>query len=423
MDAHTNSKLNMQTSSQAAFLENSTLAGPQKGIYLDYAAATPLDADALNAMLTYLTCDFYNPSAPYAPARAVKSQIEKARTQLAQLIGGRSAQITFTAGATEANNLAFKSVSGHVVTPATEHDSVLSLARSRSHTFCAVREDGIVTPAALRAALTPATELVSISYANGELGCIQPLRELSQVVAAERTRRLEAGELTPLYFHTDASQAAGYKTLQVSSLGVDLMTLSAQKVYGPKQVGLLWSSDAVALKPLVMGGGQEGGLRSGTQNVAGIIAFAVALAKAQELRASEAKRLLSLRDYLQARLLDAFPFAYVAGPRDKKLRLPGLLTISFPGLEARRLVLLLEEHGIFVGTGSACAASKMKVSPALMAVGVPDEVAQGSLRISLGRTTTKDQVDKAADVICKVIAGELERTDNVAVNPQSNINR
>ena len=377
--------------------------------YLDYGAATPIDALVLEAMMPYLTERFHNPSAPYAAARAVRADVEAARATLAHLIGARPGQITFTAGATEANNLAFAVASGPAITDAAEHESVLACAEAREHVLVGVDGTGRVDPKDVADALTPQTELVSVELANGEVGTIQPLREIAAQVKRERARRLEAGERTPLYLHTDASQAALTHAINVSSLGADLVTLSAAKVYGPKQVGLLWSSDDVRLRPLVLGGGQEGGVRSGTENVAGVIGFARAMELASAARKQEAGRLQRLRNRMQAQLQRAIPAMVVSGPTRDKLRLPGLLHVSFPGLDAARLVVLLERRGVSVGTGSACAASRMQVSHVLRAMGASDEVARGSLRITLGRPTTEDEVAYATETIIDVVRAEAQR--------------
>ena len=377
--------------------------------YLDYAAATPMDPAVVEAMLPWLTERFWNPSAPYAHAREAKRALEEARTTLARVIGARADGLTLTAGATEANNLAMAAADGAVVTDAAEHESVLACAEARPHMLVGVDARCRVDVGAIERAITPEVGLVSVGLANGEVGTVQPIRELSQVVVRERARRLAAGERRPIWLHVDASQAAGRLSVNVSSLGADLMTLSAAKVYGPKQVGLLWSGDDVRLRPLVLGGGQEGGVRSGTENVAGVVAFARALERAEELRGVESRRLAGLRDGLERTLTRAFPWAWVAGPSRGTGRLPGLLHISFPRLDARRMVILLERRGVSVGTGSACAASRMRVSHVLAAMGVPEEVAAGSLRITLGRPTTEAEVAYAAQCIIEVVRDELGR--------------
>ena len=388
------------------------LAGDAREVYLDYAAATPMDPAVIDAMAPYLADCFYNPSAPYAPARRARAAVEDARATLARIIGARPDCVVLTAGATEANNLAFATLASpdaHVVTDAIEHDSVLACAQVHPCTVVGVAPDGRVDPDEIRRTLRPETELVSVELANGEIGTVQPIREIAAVVAAERARRLEAGERRPLYLHTDASQAAGALSVNVSSLGCVLMTLSAAKIYGPMQVGLLWASNDVRLRPLVLGGGQEAGVRSGTENVAGAVGFARALELADAHRAANARQLRTLRDDLARRLTRAIPRAVVSGPRNPKRRLPGLLHISFPGLDARRLVIALERRGVYVGTGSACAASRMTESHVLAAGGAPHEVAQGSLRLTLGTPTTSEDVASAAEQLIDVVRGECAR--------------
>ena len=378
-------------------------------VYLDYAAATPMDPEVVAAMLPYLSERFWNPSAPYARAREAHDDVERARGSVARLIGAQSDSIVFTAGATEANNLAFAAVDGHVVIDAVEHESVLACAGMHERRTVRVGADGLVDPAAIARAIRPDTELVSVELANGELGVVQPVREIARVVAAERARRLEAGEKRPIYLHSDASQAAGVLSVNVGSLGVDMLTLSAAKIYGPKQVGLLWASDDVRLRPLVYGGGQEAGVRSGTENVAGIVAFARALELACERRPEEARRLGALRERLREALLAELPWMVVSGPRNARRRLPGLLHVSFAGIEARRLVIALEREGVSVGTGSACAASRMRVSHVLEAIGMPRTLAEGSLRLTLGRPTTEEDVDYAAAAIVRAVRAEMAR--------------
>lgn len=382
---------------------------PVRGAYLDYAAATPLDPEVLEAMGPYLTRRFYNPSAPYELARGVRDDVERARSTVARLIGARPDNLVFTAGATEANNLAFAAVEGHVVVDAIEHESVLACAGTHARRTVRVGRDGLVDPSAVARAIRPDTELVSIELANGEIGCVQPVREISRAVADERARRLEAGERTPIYLHTDASQAAGCLSVNVSSLGVDLLTLSAAKIYGPKQVGALWAADDVRLRPLVYGGGQEGGVRSGTENVAGVVGLARAMELACERRPREARRLAALRERLRAGLLERLPWTVVSGPRNAKRRLPGLLHVAFAGIEARRLVIALEREGVSVGTGSACAASRMRVSHVLEAIGMPRPLAEGSLRLTLGLPTTEDEVDRAVLAIERAVRSEMAR--------------
>ncbi len=376
-------------------------------IYLDHAAATPLDERVLTAMSPYFTDKFYNPSSPYAPALGVRREYQTAKARLAGCIGTKPDELVMTAGATESINLAVRGVGGHVVTSAAEHEAVLAAVRGGEHTIVPVDERGRVDPEKVRAAIRPDTRLVSIALANGELGTIQPLSEIAAVVREERARRRESGNDEPIYFHSDASQGAGLLDIHVARLGVDLLTVNAAKLYGPKQVALLWIERSVQLSPYIVGGGQERGLRSGTENVAGVIGFATALELAESHRKSEGARLAQLRDELQARLSEALPEAVVSG--DNHHRLASHLHVSFPGIDGERLVFALEARGVLVATGSACAANKGKRSHVLGAIGLPPEIADGSLRLSLGRLTDEETSKRAADIIIEEVQREYRR--------------
>jgi len=375
--------------------------------YLDHAAATPMDSKVIAAMQPYFTDAFFNPSAPYAPAIVVRRAYEAAKTTLARAIGAKGEEIIMTAGATESVNLAFFSVGGHIVTANIEHHAVLEAAKQLDHTFVAADEKGIVSAAAVKAAITPETRLVSIALANNELGTIQPLRDIAEVVRKERETRLGRGDHTPVYLHSDASQGVGQIDVNVARLGLDMLTLNAAKVYGPKQVGLLWSASHVVLKPQVRGGGQERGIRSGTENVAGAIGFAKAMELATEHRKYESERLAILRDTLQRRITEAFPEAVVSG--NQKHRLAGHLHISFPNLDAERVLFALESRGVLVATGSACAANKGTRSHVLTAIGLAPEVADGSLRMTLGHLSDNENIDRAATFIIEEVSKEYER--------------
>ena len=381
-----------------------------RDVYLDYAAATPMDADVLREMMPYLGACFYNPSAPYAHGREVRARLAEYRSRIAKVLGARPGCVTLTAGATEANNIVFASVRGDVVCSAIEHESVLACVEDRGGRLIEVESEGIATPQAVIDAVGPATELVSVGLANGEIGVVQPIRAIAGAIREERMRRLERGDHRPLLLHTDATQAAGFLSLNVSGLGVDLMTLSAAKIYGPKQVGLLWHAEGVALSPLVRGGGQESGVRSGTENVAGAAGFARALEIAERLRPKESARLASLSRQMRDGISAAVEDAVFSGPRKEKHRLPGLVHVSFPGTEARRLVIALERMGVSVGTGSACAANRMRMSHVLGAIGLDERTAAGSLRVTMGRSTTADDVAYATDAIVTCVRRERERT-------------
>jgi cysteine desulfurase len=377
-------------------------------IYLDHAAATPLDKRVFSAMVPYFTENFYNPSSPYAPALTVRRDYEAAKHALAGAIGGKGDELVVTAGATESINLAFSSIGGHVVTANIEHHAVLAAAKKHDHTIVEADERGFVTVDVLKKAIQPTTRLVSIALANNELGTVQPLRDIAALIRKERERRLEAGDTTPIYLHSDASQGAGQLDIHVARLGVDLLTLNAGKVYGPKQVGVLWSASHVHLSPQIVGGGQERGLRSGTENVAGLIGFSKAMELAERHRKSEAERLRQLRDSLQKELEAAFPDMIVSG--HEKRRLPGHLHVSFPRIDAERLVFGLEMRGVLVATGSACAANKGTRSHVLTAIGLAPEVADGSLRLTLGHLSSEENTKKAAEIIIEEVRRERERT-------------
>ncbi|MDT4834287.1 Cysteine desulfurase IscS [compost metagenome] len=376
-------------------------------IYLDHAAATPMDRRVVEAMVPYFTELFYNPSSPYSPALAVRREYEAAKDVIARSIGAKADELVMTAGATESINLAFSAIGGHVVTANIEHHAVLEAAKRHDYTVVEADDRGMVSAQSIAAALRPDTQLVSVALANNELGTIQPLRDIAQVIRKERDERLARGDTTPLYFHSDASQGVGQLDVHAARLGVDLLTINAGKVYGPKQVGLLWTARHVRLSPQIVGGGQERGLRSGTENVAGTVGFAKALELAEAHRKYEADRLMQLRDNLQAKLVDAFPDAVVSGYQ--KHRLAGHLHISFPSIDAERVVFGLEARGVLVATGSACAANKGTRSHVLEAIHLPEHVADGSLRLTLGHLSTEDTIDRAAEIIIDVLRTEYAR--------------
>ena len=376
-------------------------------IYLDYAAATPLDERVFVAMQPYFSEKFYNPSAAYMAAREVRAAVDDARHRLAIVIGGKRDEVVLTAGATESVNLAFRGLlepGDHVVIGATEHQAVRAAAGSFEFSIAKSDDKGIIHPRSVAAVITDQTKLVSITAADSELGVIQSLSKIAEVIASVRHDRQARGITTPIYLHSDASQAAGVLDLHVSRLGVDLLTLNAAKCYGPKQVGLLWVASHVQLRPLIVGGGQERGLRSGTENVAGIIGFALALELAEKSRKQNIEHLRGLRDRLQDKLVTALPELVVNGSTKK--RLPGHLNISLDGLDAERVVFHLDMNGVMAATGAACAANKGTRSSVLTAVGMTDTLADGSLRFSLGRQTTEDEIDRAATLIVEAIQME-----------------
>jgi cysteine desulfurase len=377
-----------------------------KTIYLDYAAATPVDAEVVQAMLPYYSEQFYNPSANYLAAQGVRKELEAARATVAGAIGARPVEITFTAGGTEANNLAIRGVmeafpDSKVIISAIEHDSVQNTAKNYQCIEAPVTEQGIIDLVALEKLIDDQTVLISIMYANNEIGTILPIREIARFVGAIKADRKKRGIELPLYLHTDAAQAVNYLDCHVSRLGVDLMALNGGKIYGPKQSGVLYVRSGTQLKPLVYGGGQEHGLRSGTENVAGAIGLARALTRTQEMRHDETHRLQRLQQYFMTKLADEIPDARINGSRSK--RLPNNVHITLPGADNERLLFALDDKGILAAAGSACSASDEESSHVLHALGLSDEAARASLRFTMGRGTTEEELDTVISVLKSLV--------------------
>jgi cysteine desulfurase len=381
---------------------------PNEFIYLDHAAATPLDERVLAAMQPYFSQKFFNPSSPYIPALSVRREYEAAKDEIAAIIGGKSDELVMTAGATESINIMMGSIKGHIVTTKIEHAAVLEAVKHRDAALVDVDEKGSLKLSSLRDAIRDDTELISVGLANNEIGTVQKLRDIAELIKLVRQNRRESGNKTPLYLHTDASQGVGQIDINVARLGVDALTMNAGKIYGPKQVGLLWVSREVKLAPFIHGGGQERGVRSGTENVAGVIGFAKALQLANEHRRSEVVRLTALRDSLEAALVTAFPEAVISG--NPKHRLSGHLHLSFPGIDAERIVFALESQGVYVATGSACAANKGTRSHVLTHIGLAPEVADGSIRMTLGRLSDEKNIKTAAAIMIATVRAEYERS-------------
>ncbi len=371
-----------------------------KYIYLDHAAATPLDPSVLKLMLLFYESNFYNPSAGYIPAIEVRRKIDEARARVAFWLGAKPPEIVFTAGATEANNLAINGImskypKANMLISAIEHESVIAPSQSFNTRNVKVTKDGRIDLEDLKQKLDEKTVLVSVMQANNEIGTIQPIRQVFQIVQTERRRR--SGQGLPLYLHTDSAQAANYLDLHTSRLGVDLMSLNGGKIYGPKQTGVLFIKTGVQLSPQIKGGGQERGLRSGTENVAGIIGLAAALDLSQSSRNEEAERLTILRDNFIAELITALPDLQLNG--SLKHRLPNNVHITLPGADNERLLMELDGQAILAAAGSACSASSDEPSHVLKAIGSSDEEARGSLRLTLGRSTTEEQLRTVVKVL------------------------
>lgn len=367
-----------------------------KQIYLDYAAATPVDSVVLDAMQPYFAETFYNPSAVYAPAKAVRRDVTEARARVAQVLGVKPGEILFTAGGTEANNLAIAGImerfpDASCLISAVEHDSVRAVAKRYKHQTVSVKPSGHLLMNDLVEKISDDTVLISVTYANNEIGTIQSLSEIAKVVHEIRQHRKEHNIELPLYLHTDACQAGNYLDLHAHSLGVDLMTLNGGKIYGPKQSGCLYVHRSIELEPIIYGGGQEQGIRSGTENVAFMIGFARALERTQQNRASEHERLRSIQEYFFAEIMQEGSTVEINGTREN--RLANNLNITIPGRLNERLLLELEQKGILAAAGSACSAQKkQEASPTLQAIGRSTEEAHQSIRFTMGRATTKEDI-------------------------------
>lgn len=387
-------------------------------IYLDYAAATPLDPRALAAMQPYLSAEFYNPSAVYQAAREVRAAVEAARGQVANVLGVKDQEVIFTAGGTEANNLAIHGVmsqfpDGNIVVSTIEHESVLESAGNYERRLAPVTKKGMIDLVALERLIDEKTVLVSVMYANNEIGTIQPIKQVASLIQKIRQKRSMTldRQLTkryPLYLHTDACQAANYLDLSVARLGVDMMTLNGGKIYAMKQSGCLFVHKDVNLSSLVQGGGQERSLRSGTENIASLLAFATMLQNVQADRKVEQQRLQQMRDQLFATLSQNLPSIEMNG--DTRHRLPNNLNIYIPGADGERLLMELDELGLQVATGSACTASNDKPSHVLLSLGRSQAEAAGSIRITMGRNTSEADVTKIAARLSKGVKMHMRYT-------------
>lgn len=364
-------------------------------IYLDEAATTPVKREVLEAMWPYLGPEFGNPSSHHEVGESAAKALEQARADVAAVVGARTSEITFTSGGTESDNTAVKGIAlaaprgRHVIVSAVEHPAVLESAEFLGRlgyeiTVLDVDSDGMVRPATLAAALRDDTTLVSIQHANNEVGTIQPIAELA-ALAAERGAP----------FHTDAVQSAGWLDVDAGRLGVQAMSISGHKLGAPKGIGALYVNRRTRFEPLIHGGGQEGGRRSGTENVAA----AVGLAAALRLAAGDTDATTELRDAFIARVLAEVPGAVLTGHREQ--RLPGSASFVFPGTSGESILLELEARGIVCSSGSACAAGSDDPSHVLIAMGLPPEVAQTAVRFTFGRATTREALETTADELAK----------------------
>ncbi|MBA7644633.1 Cysteine desulfurase IscS [subsurface metagenome] len=372
-------------------------------IYLDYAATTPTHPEVVKTMLPYFTDAFGNPSSIHSYGQEAKGAIEEARVKVADLIGARNEEIIFTSGGTEADNFALKGVAyanenrrNHIITSSVEHHAVIEtckfLERSGFRvTYLPVDAYGLVDPDDVEKAITDKTILISVMQANNEMGTVQPIAEIGRIAK-------EAG----IYFHTDAVQTVGHIPVDVNELGVDLLSMSAHKFYGPNGVGALYIRKGTKLTPFMHGGEQERRRRASTENVPGIVGFGKAVELTQQEMSREAKRLTYLRDQLIKGLLERIDHIRLNG--HPTMRLPNNVNVSVDFVEGESMLLNLDLEGICASTGSACSSSSLEPSHVLLALGLSPEQAHGSLRFSLGKWTTEEEIGRVLEVLPPIVA-------------------
>ncbi len=372
----------------------------ERFVYVDHAATTPIDPRVSEAMLPYFGEKFGNPSSFHSVGKMIKDAIDSARAQIAKQLHARPDELLFTSGGTESDNLAVlgfaranKQHGIHLITSAIEHHAVLEamlhLEKKEGFavTYLKPDKDGIISVQQVVDALRDDTILVSIMYANNEIGTIEPVSEIGNAIQKFRQEKKQSWPV----FHSDACQASGFLSLDVEQLHVDLLTINGSKMYGPKGIGALYVKRGIKLQPLQFGGAQERALRGGTEHVAGIIGMATALDLVQATREQETKRLIPLRDCLIQGIFNSIPKVRLNGHPTK--RLANNVNISIMDIEGEALLLYLDAAGIFASTGSACTSASLDPSHVILALGLPYEVAHGSLRFSLGHATTQEDID------------------------------
>jgi cysteine desulfurase len=374
-----------------------------KRIYLDYAATTPTNPEVVKTMLPYFSDAFGNPSSIYSYGQEAKGAMEEARDNVAALIGAQSEEVIFTSGGTEADNFALKGVAfgsvskgNHIITSSIEHHAVLETCkflerRGFSITYLPVDAYGTVDPDDVRRAITDKTILISVMHANNEVGTIEPIAEIGKVAK-------EAG----VYFHTDAVQTVGHIPVDVNEIKVDLLSMSAHKLYGPKGVGALYIRKGTKLISFIHGGEQESGRRASTENVSGIVGFGKAAELARQEMNGEAERLTYLRDRLIKGLMERIDHTRLNG--HPIMRLPNNVNVSVDYVEGESILLNLDLEGICASTGSACSSSNLEPSHVLLALGFSPEQAHGSLRLTLGKWTTEEEIDRVLDILPGIVA-------------------
>jgi len=383
----------------------------KKQIYLDHAATTATDPRVVKKMLPYFTKEFGNPSALYGAGRRGLEAISKARKIVARILNALPIEIIFTGSGTESDNLAIfgvaranKNFGKHIITTKIEHQAVLESCVALKKegfliTYLDVDENGLVAPEQVKKAIRSETILVSIMYANNEVGTIEPIAEIGKMI--QKYNQTERIGKNRVLFHTDACQAAGALDLDVNRLHVDLLTFNGSKIYGTKGIGVLYKKRDVKIEPIIFGGGQEFNLRSGTENVPEIVGLAKALEIAQKEKDKENKRLIALRQYFWKKINNKITKLKLNG--HPKLRLPNNLNFSILDIEGEAILLYLDEMGVQASTGSACASQTLEPSHVLLAMGLPYEFAHGSLRLTLGRETTKSDLDYVIKVLPPIV--------------------
>lgn len=380
------------------------------GIYLDHAGATPLDPRVKEVILARLK-DFGNASSIHAIGREAKEIIEEARGKIAKILHTRAEEIIFTGSGTESDNLAilgiartYRNLGRHIITTEIEHHAVLGacqyLEKSEDFkvTYLGVGKNGLVDPEAVKKSIRPDTILISIMYANNEIGTIQPIAKIGRLIRSHKQATLFSISVPP-YFHTDACQAAGALNLNVQELAVDLMTLNGSKIYGPKGTGCLFLRRGISIKPVILGGSQERGRRAGTENPALIAGFAKALELADRNKEKETRRLIKLRDHMLNRILTKIPDSKLNG--DSELRLPNNVNVSFRGIDGEMLMLILDQNGIEISTGAACTVTETGPSHVMKAINNP--AGWGNLRLTLGHQTTKKDIEYVLGVLASTV--------------------
>lgn len=371
-------------------------------VYLDHAATTPVHPDVLDEMLPYFSGTFGNPSSFYQRGREARRALENARQRIARILGADTGEIYFTACGTESDNWAIKGTAGklqnkgkHIITSSIEHHAVVHPCQALekqgfSVTWLPVDSDGLVDPQDVRRALRPDTILVSIMMANNEIGTIQPIKEIARICR-------EAG----VVFHSDAVQAAGTLPIDARKLGADLLSFSAHKIYGPKGTGVLYIRKGLRIENYLDGGAQEKNRRGGTENVAGIVGMARAFEIAAENMAANNEHLKKLRDRLIDQLLSRIPHVRLNGHREK--RLANNANLSFEFIEGESILLMLDHYGYECSSGSACTSGSLDPSHVLLGIGLPHEIAHGSLRVSFGYKNTIEEVDRLVQDLEKIV--------------------